>query len=464
MKIFFLSFSFLFFAVTVNAQETVITGTAAGAEGKLIQLHTPGDLITFLEKPLVSTRVDSSGHFSLTLKLDRTIYAVLSINFHKTEIFLEPLKTYRVKIAPMNYDDYKEINPFVQASSLLVEIIYPQPDELNILIGDFNALYNAFVLKHFNDLYRDRNKATLDTFKISINDRFVGVTNAYFNNYMAYKVASLEQLTHAFSSPQLIKNYFSGRPVLYENLEYMDFFNTTFSKYLTVTSRVLRKADYPAILRGPDPYAVLMKLLATDSALHEVQLRELVLLKGMMEMYNTVDYPKEEVLGVIRAIGDKSSHPGNKVVSEDMIRLLTRLKPGSEAPDFSLADLKQNQVSLKSLRGKPVLIGFWTTYCQGCLSDMDLIKPLFDKYKDRMAFLSISADKEFYKMLYFINLKPNYVWTFLHLGENSQLLKDYDVRSYPLFVLIDKNGKIYQYPADQPGNGLEATIEKLLQE
>jgi thioredoxin-related protein len=93
---------------------------------------------------------------------------------------------------------------------------------------------------------------------------------------------------------------------------------------------------------------------------------------------------------------------------------------------------------------------------------MELLKPLYDKYHDRMAFVSISADKEFMKMLFFLNLKKDFTWTFLHLGDEIGLLREYNVRSLPLFVLIDNQGKIVKYPADLPDSGLESSIEKLL--
>ena len=79
-----------------------------------------------------------------------------------------------------------------------------------------------------------------------------------------------------------------------------------------------------------------------------------------------------------------------------------------------------------------------------------------------MTFVSISADKEFLKMTLFLNLKKDFLWTFLHLGSDIGLLRDYDVRSFPLFVLIDSQGKIIKYPADMPDSGLESSLEKLL--
>ena len=94
---------------------------------------------------------------------------------------------------------------------------------------------------------------------------------------------------------------------------------------------------------------------------------------------------------------------------------------------------------------------------------MDLIRPLVDKYKGKVAFVSISSEYYWIKMLYFVNLKKDWNWTFLHIGNQIDVLKAYDVRSLPLFVIIDKSGNIYKYPADFPGNGLEKSIEQLLQ-
>lgn len=454
---------FAFINLTVCfAQKTVINGIAPGAELKSITLTTPADLITFRDMPLVSSTVDSTGHFSLTVNLTEIRYAIISIDFHKTELFLEPGKIYDLRIAPMKYDEYTEVNPFIQSQKLAIELAGAGADELNTVIAAFNSVYSGFLMENFNALYRDRNKAILDTFRIKLNQDFGAFKNPYFISYASYKFASLEQLTRYHSQAQLARKYFTEPPVLYNNLEYMDFFNNFFSKYLSASSNILRKLDYRTMLRGPAAYESLMKALATDSVLKPEQLRELVLLKGMMGFYNSPDYNNDEVMAFIKNVGEKSKYSENRVIADNIIYILTRLKPGTQAPEFTLTDRNQKPFSLKSLLGKPVVLNFWTTYCEGCLAEMDLIKPLYDKYREQVHFVSISADKYFIKMLYFINLKKDYIWTFLNTGDQSAVLIDYDVRTYPLFVLIDKEGKIFKYPAGLPGNGLEADLQKLL--
>ncbi|MEI6455239.1 MAG: TlpA disulfide reductase family protein [bacterium] len=461
-RFFFITILLVFATQGLQAQKTTISGTAPGAEGKKIILVKFSDLITFEEIILDSAIVDSTGKFTLDHDLAEPVYVSVSIDFHKVEMFLEPGREYGLIIAPQDYNNYKEINPLLQSQNLQAEI-KADLDDLNIQVNEFNAKYDQFILSNFEALYRERNKAKLDSFRVKVSKQFESSTSPYFTQYVRYKLASIEQLTQALTQAQLAKKYFIGQPVLYENLEYMDFFNSFFAKYMTVTSRILHKVDYLPLLKGPEAYDKIMKTMNQDTLLKDVQVRELVMLKGMMELFNTTGYPQEEVIQVIRTAQSKLKFAENRTIAIDMEKHLMNLKPGTMAPVFTLTDLQKKKVSLKSLRGKPVLLSFWTTYCPTCLTQLDIMKTLYEKYKDRFYFVSISADRDFIRMRYFLEQKKDYSWIFLHLGDQFHLLKDYDVRSFPLFVLIDMEGVIYKYPADFPESGLEASMEKMFE-
>jgi peroxiredoxin len=453
---------FLLFPFILPAQVCKITGRAPGAEGRRIELITPMDLMTGLQKTLAQATVDSTASFTLTYTTDKTISSTLAIDFHQAELFLEPGTSYTLSISPLNYNDIQEVNPFEESQSLDITLEGTSPHELNGLIQSFNTDYNKFVLENFNYLSRDKDKAKLDTFRAAMTRKFPDVKNRYFNDFVKYKLASLEQVANVMGKSFMVKKYFSDTPILYDNVEYMDFFREFFSKYITTASRPLKFLNYAGMLTGPNSYATLMRALEADTLLRKPQLRELVLLRNLMEMYDDPAFKQESIQDLLTTISKDSKVAENKVIAEDQIKYLTRLRRGSAAPGFFLQDRNKKKVSLSDFKGKPVLLCFWTTYCQPCLGQMEFLKPLYDKYHSRMAFVSISADKEFVKMVFFLNLKKDFTWTFLHLGNEYGLLRDYDVRSFPMFVLIDSQGRIVQYPADMPETGLESQLEKLL--
>jgi cytochrome c biogenesis protein CcmG/thiol:disulfide interchange protein DsbE len=47
---------------------------------------------------------------------------------------------------------------------------------------------------------------------------------------------------------------------------------------------------------------------------------------------------------------------------------------GTPAPDFSLVDLDGNPVLLSGLRGSPVLVNFWASWCAPCVEEFPLLR------------------------------------------------------------------------------------------
>ncbi|HJN72327.1 MAG TPA: TlpA disulfide reductase family protein [Myxococcota bacterium] len=64
-----------------------------------------------------------------------------------------------------------------------------------------------------------------------------------------------------------------------------------------------------------------------------------------------------------------------------------------KAPDFTLRNLQNEEVTLSELEGNVVLINFWATWCAPCLVEMPYIEELYTTHKDEgFVVLAISAD------------------------------------------------------------------------
>jgi peroxiredoxin len=53
------------------------------------------------------------------------------------------------------------------------------------------------------------------------------------------------------------------------------------------------------------------------------------------------------------------------------------------APPFTLTTLSANSLSLYSLRGKPIIINFWATWCEPCRVEMPSLQAVYETYEQR---------------------------------------------------------------------------------
>jgi cytochrome c biogenesis protein CcmG, thiol:disulfide interchange protein DsbE len=63
---------------------------------------------------------------------------------------------------------------------------------------------------------------------------------------------------------------------------------------------------------------------------------------------------------------------------------------GQAAPEFALADLEGNPISLSDLRGRPVIVNFWASWCGPCVEEFPLLRDAVARHRhDGLAVVGI---------------------------------------------------------------------------
>jgi peroxiredoxin len=128
------------------------------------------------------------------------------------------------------------------------------------------------------------------------------------------------------------------------------------------------------------------------------------------------------------------------------------------APEFKLPDLSGNSVALSSLRGKVVLLDFWSMSCGPCIREMPMIEAIGEAHKADLVVWGVSFDQPDRDKKWLAEHQR----TLPTLSDADFVVSDlYKVPGIPALVLIGMDGKIRNYWEGEVSKpDLEAAIQR----
>jgi peroxiredoxin len=116
------------------------------------------------------------------------------------------------------------------------------------------------------------------------------------------------------------------------------------------------------------------------------------------------------------------------------------LSIGSKAPDFKLININGEPIKLSDLRGHPILINFWATWCGPCVLEMPLIQDRYQEYSTSLMVLAVDADEPYDNIRDFVY---DTEITFEVLQDPDGRIQGlYNIQGYPTSFFIDTEGII----------------------
>jgi len=118
-----------------------------------------------------------------------------------------------------------------------------------------------------------------------------------------------------------------------------------------------------------------------------------------------------------------------------------KLRVVVDAPDFTLKELGGGKVSLKELRGKIILLNFFSTLCPNCRRESPSFAKLHEEFKNTDLVLLKVVAKEKEKDL--IKYKKEFnISSPILMDDNASITSAYGVSSSPQTFFINREGKI----------------------
>ncbi|MFN8470780.1 MAG: redoxin domain-containing protein [Anaerolineae bacterium] len=141
------------------------------------------------------------------------------------------------------------------------------------------------------------------------------------------------------------------------------------------------------------------------------------------------------------------------------------LHVGEVPPDFTLKDLDGKTWTVSELKGKPVVLNFWATWCAPCKFEMPALQSIYQKYKDKglvVLAVDIKTDNgEAAVRKYQQEIGMTFPIVMDTTGETEN---NYRVRAYPTSFFIGKDGKLREVKrgAFMSADQIEASVGKIV--
>ncbi|MFN2395325.1 MAG: TlpA family protein disulfide reductase [Bacteroidales bacterium] len=442
----------------------LINGYFPGAEGLTIRLMEYGDMISFHEQEIGSAVVDDSGRFSIDITRRNTQYVFLRMDHARMGLFVEPGNTYSLEFEPVNFshlDDSR--NPYLDPWYFNYTIIEPE-NTLNDRIDEFDELFHEFLLKNFSRIHQGRNRNLFDDFRSHTDSIFAEVDDEWFRDYYQYKYAYYYRTANLESFSAQMNKYILNRPVLYHNTQYMNYFNAVFDTYIFAGSRNVKVSDLTHTVNHLNSYDALIDSLGKDTLLKNERLRELVMVKALQDMYSNPDFIQQNVESILQHVNNNSKFPEHRIIAGNILFEKNKLTRGSYAPDIEVYDVNGNAKQIPGdFEGKIIYMGFWASWCESCLLEFIALNEVYKQFDnhDEVVFINISTERDPAVFSAFVQ-SSDYPWYNFHFNHDFRILDAYEVRSLPVYVIIDDQGRIIDYPAMKPSGDIIERINRIL--
>lgn len=442
------------------SQNVIIKGKITSADKKqmpaaLVRLMTYNDMLTCELTTVYETHSDEEGKFIIETDIDDVVLAQIAVDLERVDMLLKPNSSYEIEIEIPEQEEYVS---YFERQNPNIKIINSDDDNLYYQYYMSDLIIDDFILNNFSKIYRSRQTSMLDSIDNHI-ERGLGEINSDFvRDNIRYRKAALQMVINNDNAKKVINQHFNKQKILYSHPAYMNLFQEIFSNYLSSNQfhpsdiRNLLYANYDSFLKyinGKDVF------LAENQ-----ELAEIIIAWNLKRMYYEMPDDKAQILTYINNIAQNTKNQKNKKIVDDILKQIDRLSFNSDAPTFALKDSDGNLIKSSDYKDDIVLLQFVNKVSDMTEHQFNTLKEFSELWKDNVKIITIATKDSFDDFQQTFDNK-GYKWKLLNLGDNIILLDEYQIRTFPDYIILGKENKIGMAPAPTPDQYLDFHIERI---
>jgi hypothetical protein len=453
------------FSLHTEAASVSIYGTSLEYAGKELEFFIYKERIFDSFESLAKVKVDINGKFSVSYSIDETQCVYCYTPLFTAFIFTEPGKSYKVELPPAHSNGAENSNNpfFIPPLWHMLPLSDSKSDinDLNTTIYKFDQQFDPFLDKQIVRYYDPQlSREKLDSFRLANISIPALDDKGYFETYRQFKIACLGFIVNQFSHIDLYEQYLKDKPVRADIPSWWEFFNLYFDGYFSSLSVNKEFSELYSLIGNGEFYS-LNQLLKKDPVMKNNQIREWVILKEIHNAYYGNSLSLDNLLAICDSLNGSSSDKLSISMSNGLKKEALSLLPGNSPPYAILMNLEGDSVEISSARGKYSYIGFCSLTNLESLKEFEYLKYFYHKHGKYLDFLIILPESEKDNIQTFTD-ENSIPWKFWYCRDGNKILKDYKVKAFPVFYLLDREGKLIMSPATLPSAGFEKQLFSIL--
>jgi len=438
------------------AKKVKLFGQHAAYANTQIKVLCYDDAFSKTERQLAVMKLDKQGQFSVEFEIAETQMVFLPLGVFRGYFFAEADKEYQLSLPPRrDLSPSQKIDPFFEPQDVLLGFRNADKNGLNSLIRKFDNQFDNFINQNFDGIYNQGSSSEGVGFAKQMKSDYAQEKNPYFQVYLKYRLGFLDYLASPETYISLENKYFAKQALELNNSAYTTLFNKIYNNALGSAFHRREKSKFNKALDSSDPYSNLNKLMQSYSVYQDKKFRDLLLAKAVFDGAENAILTRSKAIGILQKIKQNSQDARVSQLTENYLAKLSHLLKNTSVPDFKVGD-----IALEDYKGKYLYLNFCNTTNSVWENDIESLKKLHEAFGKDIEFLSIASDVD--PVRFKNRLKQKEItWSIVQADAGNPILEDYKIKVFPTYIIINPEGKIYQYPARGPHDGVEKVFVKI---